>query len=160
LRNKYRERNLFVLPHRHLLDRGKGQSLRGAWGVQNVSPPLKTGFVARVRVLKAALDEVNPQSFDDWMKGFELDGNPERELLLWECMALAYRTFTEGRGLPMEAKDEALQVTFQCSLGRTQDHILKSKRKVLENAEILAVVVCYRAAVATIFAINHGRETK
>ena len=94
------------------------------------------------------------------MQGFELDWNPERELLLWECMALAYRTFAEGGSLSKEAKEEALHVTLQCSLGRTEEHILKSERKVLHTVEILALVDCYRAAAKTIFAINQSRETK
>jgi len=125
-----------------------------------VSPPLTTGFIARIRALKGILDEVYPKSFEDWVQGFELDGNPERELLIWECMALAYRTFTEGAALSLEAKEEALQVALQCSLGRTEEHILKGERKVLHTVEILALVDCYRAAAETIFAIKQGRETK
>ena len=122
-----------------------------------MSPPLATGFIARVRALKAILDEVYPKSFDDWAQGIELDGNPERELLTWECMALTYRTFTEGRALSTEAKEEVLQITLQCSLGRTEEYILKSKRKALHKVEILGLVSCYRAAAETIFAVNQVR---
>lgn len=123
-------------------------------------PPLPTGFIARVRALKATLDEVFPKSFEDWVQGFELDGNPEKELLIWECMALAYSTFTEGQPLSMEAKKEALQVTLQYSLGRTEDYLLKNERKFLHTVEISALVDCYRAAAETIFAIKQGREAK
>jgi hypothetical protein len=125
-----------------------------------VSPPLTTGFIARIRALKSALDEVYPKSFEDWVQGFELDGNPEKELLILECMALAYSTFTEGRPLSLEAKKEALQVTLQYSLGRTEEYLLKNERKVLENVEILALMDCYRAAAETIFAIHQRREAK
>jgi len=125
-----------------------------------MSPPLKSSFVARIRALKTILDEVYPKSFDDWVWGFELDGNPERELLIWECMALTYRTFAESRARSMEAKEEALQVILQCSLGRTEEYILKNERKVLHKVEILGLVDSYRAAAETIFAINQGRETK
>ena len=125
-----------------------------------MSPPLTSGLVARIRVLKSTLDEVYPKSFDDWVQGFELDWNPERELLLWECMALTYRNFTDGRALSKEAKEEALQVTLQCSLGRTEEYILKSERKVLHTVEIIALVDCYRAASEAIFAINKGRKSK
>lgn len=121
---------------------------------------LKSSFVARVRALKAILDEVYPKSFDEWVQGFELDGNPERELLIWECIALTYRTFAEGRVRPMEAKEEALQVTLQCSLGRTEEYILTNERKVLHKVEILGLVDCYRAAAEAICAINQGRVMK
>ncbi len=125
-----------------------------------MSPSLTSGFVARVQVLKAILDEVYPKSFHDWVKGFELDGNPERELLIWECMALTYRNFTDGQALSKEAKEEVLQITLQCSLGRTEEYILKNERKVLHKVEALGLVDCYRAAAETIFAINQGRKTK
>ena len=125
-----------------------------------MSPPLTSGFVSRIRALKAILDEVYPKSFDDWVQGFELDGNPERELLIWECMALTYRNFAAGRMLSMKAKEEALQVTLQCSLGKPEEYILKSERKVLHKVEILGLVDCYRAAAETIFTINQVRNAK
>jgi hypothetical protein len=129
-----------------------------------VSPLLTSSFVARIRALKETLDEVYPKSFDDWVVGFEPDLDPERELLLWECMALTYRsftdTFTEGRTLSTEAKEEVLQVTLQCSLGRSEEYILKSVRKVLHKVEILGLVDCYRASAETIFAINQRRQSK
>ena len=128
-----------------------------------MSSPLTSSFIARIRALKAILDEVYPKSFDDWVEGFELDGNPERELLIWECMALTYRSFTDtftgGRALSMEAKEEVLQVTLQCSLGSTEEYILKHERKVLHKVEILGLVDCYRAAAETIFAINQERQS-
>lgn len=129
-------------------------------GNGNVSPPLTTGFIVRIRALKAILDEVYPKSLDDWVQGFELDGNPERELLSWECMALTYRNFTDGRALSREAKEEALQITLQCSLGRTEEYILRSERKVLHNLEVLGLVDCYRAAAETMYAISQGRNAK
>lgn len=125
-----------------------------------MSSPLTTGFVARVRALKANLDEIYPKTFDDWVSGFELDGNPERELLMWECMALTYRTFAEGRTLSIEAKEEALRVILQCSLGRSEEYMLKRKRNALHKVEILGLVNCYRAAAESTFAINQGREAK
>jgi len=123
-----------------------------------VSPPLTSDFVARIQALKLVLDEVYPKSFDVWVQNFEVDGNPERELLTWECMALTYRTFTEDRTLSMEAKEEVLQVALQCSLGRTEEYIVKNRRKFLHKIDILGLVACYRAAAETTFAINQGRE--
>ena len=122
-----------------------------------MSLPLTTGFIARIHALRDILDEVYPKSIDDWVQGFELDGNPERELLVWESMALTYHTFVTDGALSMEAKEEALSVILQCALGRTEEYILKRERKVLVAVEILALVDCYRAAAETIFVINQGR---
>lgn len=125
-----------------------------------MSPTLTTDFIERIRALKVILDEVYPKSFDDWVQGFERDGNPEQELLTWECMALTYHAFAEGRILSMAGKEEALRVTLQCSLGRAEECIIKNERKVLHKVEILSLIDCYRAAAETIFATNNGRKTK
>ena len=83
---------------------------------------LTPGFYERVISLKAILDEVYPKSIEDWMEGFELDGNPETELLVMECMALTYRNFTDGRTLDTKAKKEVFKLTVQCSLGLTEEY--------------------------------------
>jgi len=127
------------------------------FGSEDLPTPLTPTFVARVQALKSTLDEVYPKSLEDWLKGFEHDWNPEPELLVWECMALAYRTFTEGAALSKEAKGEALDVTLQCSLGKTEEQILNSEHKVLHTVEVLALVDCYRAAAETTFAIEKER---
>lgn len=119
---------------------------------------LPSGFVERIRILKSTLDEVYPKSFDDWVHGFELDGNPEQELLIWECMALTYSVFVENRTLSAEAKEETIQVILQCSLGRTEEY-LQSQRKVLRNAEIQNLFSLYRASAEATLAVNHGRQT-
>lgn len=124
-----------------------------------MSPPLTSDSIARIKAFKAILDEVYPKSLDDWIQGFELDWNHERELLMWECMALTYRTYTEGRVLSMEAKHEVLQVALDCSLGRTEEYILKKTWTAFQKIEILGLVDCYRAAAEAIYAVNRGRKT-
>ena len=122
-----------------------------------MSSPVPSDFVKRIRTLKSILDEVFPKSFDDWVHGFELDRNPEKELLIWECIALTYGTFVESRALSVEAKKETIQVMLQCSLGRAEEY-LKSKRKVLRDAEIQNLFTLYRASAEATLAVNQGRQ--
>jgi len=122
-----------------------------------LSSPLPSDFVKRIRTLKSILDEVVPKSFDDWVRGFELDVNPEKELLIWECIALTYGTFVESRTLSVEAKKEAINVMLQCSLGRTAEY-LNSKSKVLRDAEVLNLFTLYRASAEATLAVSQGRQ--
>lgn len=122
-----------------------------------MSSPLPSDFVKRIRTLKSILDEVCPKSLDVWVRGFELDVNPEKELLIWECIALTYSTFVEGQTLSVEAKKETIQVMLQCSLGRTAEY-LKSKRKVLRDAEVLNLFTLYRASAEATLAVSQGRQ--
>ena len=123
-----------------------------------MSSPLTSDFVKRIRTLKSILEEVYPKSFDDWVHGFELDVNPEKELLIWECIALTYGTFVEGRTLSVEAKKEAINFILQCSLGRTAAYILNSKSKVLRDAEVLNLFTLYRASAEATLAVSQGRQ--
>jgi hypothetical protein len=125
-----------------------------------LSSPLASGFIERIRTLKSILDEVFPKSLDVWVRGFELDVNPEKELLIWECIALTYGTFVESRTLSVEAKKEAINVILQCSLGRTVEYVLNSKSKVLRDAEVLNLFTLYRASAEATLAVSQGRQTK
>lgn len=125
-----------------------------------MSLPLASGFIERIKTLKSILDEVYPKSFDDWVHGFELDWNPEQELLIWECIALTYNAFVESRTLSAEAKEETIQVILQRSLGRNEEYILNSKRKFLRNAEVQNLLSLYQASAEATFAVNQGRQTK
>ena len=123
-----------------------------------MSSPLTSDFVKRIRTLKSILDEVYPKSFDDWVHGFELDVNPEKELLIWECMALTYSTFMEGRSLSLEAKTEAINVILQASLGRTDEYILNSKRKILPYGAVQNLLDLYQVSAEATFAVNQLRQ--
>lgn len=123
-----------------------------------MSSRLTNDFAKRIFTLKSILDEVYLHSFDDWVHAFELDGNPEKELLIWECIALTYGTFVEGLTLSIEAKKEAISVILQRSLGRTEEYILNSKHKGLRNSEVLRLLSLYRASAEATFEVNRWRQ--
>lgn len=119
---------------------------------------LTSDFVKRIHTLKTILDEVFPKSLDVWVHGFELDVNPEKELLIWECIALTYSTFVESRPLSMEAKKQVINILLQCSLGRTMEYILNSNSKVLGAAEVLNLFTLYRASAEATLAVRDGKS--
>lgn len=123
-----------------------------------MSSHLPSGFAERIRSLKPILDEVYPRTFDEWVNSFEVDGNPEQELLIWECITLTYSTFVENRALSMGAKKEVMNILLQCSMGLTDEDI-QSKRKVLHEAAVQSLLTLYRASAEATCAVNNGRQT-
>ncbi len=108
-----------------------------------MSSQLPSGFAERIRILKSILDEVYPRTFNEWVNSFEVDGNPEQELLIWECITLTYSTFVENRPLAMAAKKEVMNVLLQCSMGMTDEDI-QSNRKVLHEAAVQSLLTLLR----------------
>ena len=119
---------------------------------------LSGGFVERIRILKSVVDEVYPKSLDEWINGFEYDSRPEKELLIWECIALTYNTFIESRPLSLEAKKEAISVLLQCSMGVTEGNI-KSQHKALRQAEVWLLYALYQASADATIAVDNGRSS-
>lgn len=123
-----------------------------------MSSQLPSGFAERIRMLKSILDEVYPRTFDEWVNSFEVDGNPEQELLIWDCITLTYSTFVESRPLSVAAKKEVMNVLLQCSMGMTDEDI-QSKRKVLHEAAVQSLLTLYRASAEATCAVDNGRQT-
>jgi hypothetical protein len=60
--------------------------------------------------IKAALDDVYPNTHEQWEEGFRRDTNPEKEIAIWLNIAGAYKHFTDGRALSPEQKQDIFQV--------------------------------------------------
>lgn len=123
-----------------------------------MSSHLPSGFAERIRSLKSILDEAYSRTFDEWVNSFEVDGNPEQELLIWECITLTYSTFVESRPLSIEAKKEVMNALLQCSMGMTDEDI-QSKRNVLHEAAVQSLLTLYRASAEATCAVDNGRQT-
>jgi hypothetical protein len=96
--------------------------LEGEYFTNNVpnskNDPLKhpafTGELKeQVERIEQVFQEVYPQSFPDWEKGFRQDQNPEKEIALWLLMAEHYLYHTQERDLPIAAKKDYFAVILQ-----------------------------------------------
>jgi hypothetical protein len=118
---------------------------------------LSADLVSRIHTVKTLVDEVYPKSIEDWLEGFELDGNPEGEVFIWECMAFTYAGFLEGRLLNLEQKNEVLGVILSRSLGRSEDAVLNKGYAHLSAADVKEVLGRYSSAADTVYAVNQHR---
>lgn len=82
------------------------------------SPLLPAGFIERVRKFKKILAEVETTTLEETILNFQKDQHPERELMIWEHIALNYQHFiNDNNGLTPESKRDVLKVLLGLSSG-------------------------------------------
>lgn len=82
------------------------------------SPLLPAGFIERVQKFKKILAEVETTTLEKTILNFQKDQHPERELVVWEHIALNYQRFiNDNNGLTLESKRGVLRVLLGLSSG-------------------------------------------
>lgn len=89
----------------------------------------------RIHQIAEEMAEVYPQSDEEWIDGFAADRQPEREIVIWEIVALAYSSFVQARDLSTAAKREVLNLALNRSLGCSEQAVLKKPLAELTGAE-------------------------
>ncbi len=119
---------------------------------QNIQPgPIRHASLspemdARIRRFEPVFAEVYPRSHDQWLDGFKHDANPEREVAIWEAMAVAYQTFTQKHTLTPDARKEAFGLLVARSAADEQTTLSGAKLSHLSHAEAEELVRLYSAA--------------
>lgn len=76
---------------------------------------LPSALVERIREIARMVEEVYPQTEEEWLDGFRRDVDPEAEVRLWERIAGKFRLLTDG--VPdVETKADIFHVLAQCSI--------------------------------------------
>ena len=107
---------------------------------------LPESFIERVKGFKNTLRDVETSTVEEALTNFQKDRNPESELELWECMALAYQDFNETNpNLTLEEKKDVLRVLLQLSCGAES-----FETKILDDRQIqiLSGLYIYRGGKA------------
>jgi hypothetical protein len=64
----------------------------------------------RILRISHELAEVYTNSEEEWLEGFRLDLFSEREISIWETLALAFSSFTNSQNSNLPAKKEAFKI--------------------------------------------------
>lgn len=93
---------------------------------QLIDSPIQTPVLSdehrdRANILFHVLRKTNPGSLDDLLDGFMRDEHPERELRIWEHMAIAYLTLEGADDAPEQYRAEAFDLLLQRSLRSTAE---------------------------------------
>ncbi|MGB0211375.1 hypothetical protein [Algiphilus sp.] len=114
-------------------------------------------FARRVAAVRQALADVRAQSQDAWMAELTARQDPERELAVWEAIALAFGAFFDRRGPGGQARLQALRVLADCAAGRSELEIRATAYRALSAGDIRELIAHYRAAVAAADEIRQRR---
>lgn len=108
-----------------------------------IHPPFPPGALEVVKEIKAALDEVFPQSLEKWEEDLRRVARPEAEVARWLRVADAYKICTQGKWLAVDAKRDYYNVLHACSVS-PRGRALKSVRLVaISRSEALRVAEVY-----------------
>jgi hypothetical protein len=69
-------------------------------------------FLEVFEFLSETLEEVYPQTVEEWADGFRRDSNPKQEIAIWENIANAFLHFTNDSQLSLEERKEIFTVIF------------------------------------------------
>lgn len=82
------------------------------------TPFLSENFIERVHRFKKVLFEVETTTLEQTIANFLQDQHPERELEVWESIALNYKNFIKANPkLTLEEKKEVFKMLLNSSMG-------------------------------------------
>ena len=99
--------------------------------------------VERLKALQRTFADVDPTPPEKWIEDFQRDQNPEREILIYEAMAKAYRAYCEGKTLSPTAKADVYRVVLLRSGAPEAEVVPRLKLKELSMADAKEILRLY-----------------
>ena len=78
---------------------------------------LSDDLVSRVRMIRAALLSVYPNSMEFWLDGFKRDVHPEQEVLWWERLSACFLEYLWIRHPSEQQSNSAFRLLMRIGLG-------------------------------------------
>lgn len=78
---------------------------------------LSDELVSRIRVIRAALLRVYPQSMENWLDGFKRDMHPEPEIVWWERLSACFLEYFWVKCQDEKQAKSAFHLLIQIGLG-------------------------------------------
>jgi hypothetical protein len=106
-------------------------------GYDNTLTPAQ---VARVEALYRTFGEFERSPLEKWIQDFQRDRDPEREIAIYEAMALAYTSFCSRHTLTKEAREEVYQLVFLRSGTPDEEVLQRAEIQHLSRSDALEVL--------------------
>lgn len=104
------------------------------------NPPFPQEIREHFHYLKGVLDDVYPNSIDEWEDLFRRDKNWERELSIWLRIARVYDRRANGRGVDMGRKMDIYKILLTCTMSPRHLVVSVVGLDVLTKQEAAAIV--------------------
>lgn len=82
-------------------------------------------LLGRIRLIRAALWEVYPQSMATWVEGFERDARPEDEVGWWERLIACYLEYVAAMRIAPPQRRRVYDVLLGIANGACQEGLLE-----------------------------------
>lgn len=116
------------------------------------SPPvhdeLPFNLISRIRLIRAALLDVYPNSMLYWIEGFRRDAHPSREVRIWEHVASCYLEYVVANSLSKEQRKNVFSIVFALSICISEDELAK-KASLLPFNALTELVRLWKTEVLT-----------
>ena len=99
---------------------------------------LPDSLVLRIRVAYEILKEHTKEGIGKWIEDFQHDLHPEREVMVWEGIAGAYKAVTERVSLNQEQRDDLYRFLLCCTT-QDPDEVLDGVKYL--NREVLELAI-------------------
>jgi hypothetical protein len=110
---------------------------------------LPAELVVRIENVAATLVDVVGRPAAEWVRDFQRDQNPEKEVAVWEAIAAAYVTFTRTRNPTLDVRKEVFGLLLLRSL-QDEQRVLKDFAPIhLTKSEVVAVLAHFNSVATT-----------
>ena len=100
--------------------------------------PLSPELRERVAVMRKKLGDADIMSLEEWLKGFAMDRNPEKEIATWEKVAISFEREVARREVTRGQKVNIITVLVMTSMGMTPREIISSN-PALKKLDVQAI---------------------
>jgi hypothetical protein len=116
---------------------------------------LSQAQMADIERLHSIFSEVDGADLASWVEDFKRDADPNREIAIWEAMAVAYEGYCEGKELDIKTKKEVYMLVLLRSSAEAGEVLKHIQLRFLSKQEALKVMDGYKMEAMPI-RVNEG----
>jgi hypothetical protein len=95
----------------------------GLVGHEQLPPELLDRITAIHEVASDVASDVLPRPLGQWIDDFRRDIDPEREVIVWEQIAAAYKDMTQGANAELSRRRQAMSALIMLTTGMSPELI-------------------------------------
>lgn len=105
----------------------------------------------------ATFADVDGTPLQEWIDDFKRDRDPEANVRIWEDMQVAYKSYCQGRDLPLEIRKEVFKVVLFRSLAPESEVLARIELEKLSQADARDIMRAYPSEPKPIDVIRSDR---
>jgi len=111
-----------------------------------IHPKLSDEQLTRISRLQQTFKDADPMPLAKWIEDFSRDQDPDREIKIWEGMALPYEQFLAKHTLSPQGKKDAFQVVMLRSGASAEEAMRHLKLQELTENDAREILSSYQEA--------------